>query len=74
MPEALLTVLIPVYNAMPFLRPALGSIQGQTYKNLEILVIDDGSTDGSTEFLTVAAAADHRINLVSRENRASSTH
>ena len=41
----LVTVLIPVRDAMPFLKPAFLGIQHQTHKNLEIFIIDDGSTD-----------------------------
>ena len=45
--EALVSVIIPVYNVAPYLREALDSVIGQTYKKLQILIIDDGSTDGS---------------------------
>ena len=45
--EPLVSVIIPVYNVLPYLREALDSIINQTYKNLEILIVDDGSTDGS---------------------------
>lgn len=43
----LISVIVPVYNVEPYLRKCLDSIVGQTYDNLEILIIDDGSTDGS---------------------------
>lgn len=59
----LVTVLLPCYNAEGFLRPALDSVLGQTYKNLELLVIDDGSTDSTAEILAEYAAQDSRIRL-----------
>lgn len=46
-----LTVIMPVHNAMPFLREAVKSITSQTYQDLRLLIVDDGSTDGSTRFL-----------------------
>jgi glycosyltransferase involved in cell wall biosynthesis len=45
------SVLLPVYNAAPYLREAIDSILNQTYKDFELLAINDGSTDGSREIL-----------------------
>ena len=42
----LITVIIPVYNVRPYLVEALDSVVNQSYHNLEIIIIDDGSTDG----------------------------
>ena len=42
-------MVIPVYNVAPYLREALDSVVNQTYKNLQVLIVDDGSTDGSGE-------------------------
>jgi glycosyltransferase involved in cell wall biosynthesis len=47
----LVTVVIPVYNAMPYLKDALGSILAQTLQDVSVLVLDDASTDGSSEYL-----------------------
>jgi GT2 family glycosyltransferase len=61
------TVLIPAYNAMPHLRPALESILHQTFRELEILVIDDGSTDGTAAYL--ASIADPRLRVLQQANQ-----
>src|SRR4051812_18975953 len=59
---------MPVYNALPHLREAVEGILAQTFGDFEFVVIDDGSTDGSTQVLRAYAAADPRIVLVSRPN------
>lgn len=60
---------MPVYNAGPHLETALASIVGQSYANLDIVVIDDGSTDGSSEILRRFAASDGRIRLFEQSNQ-----
>src|ERR1700737_1597805 len=62
-----LTIALPVYNAMPYLPAAVESILGQTYSDFEFLIIDDGSSDGSAEYLR--SLRDPRIKLSVRENR-----
>lgn len=57
------TVLIPVHNGLPYLEEALRSIMTQTLRNIEILVIDDASTDGSPDVLARLAAEDPRIRV-----------
>lgn len=59
--RTLLTVGIPVHNAMPFLKAAIESILGQTYQDFQLLVIVDGSTDGSLEYLQTIRDARLRI-------------
>ena len=61
------TVLLPVYNGMPYLRPALESILNQTYRNLEVLVIDDGSTDGTAAYLAIIT--DVRLRVLRQANQ-----
>ncbi|RUY08051.1 glycosyltransferase, partial [Mesorhizobium sp. M7A.F.Ca.CA.004.04.1.1] len=65
----LVSVLLPVYNAGPYLAAALGSVLRQDHSRLEIIAIDDGSTDNSLEILERCQKADSRISIVSRENR-----
>jgi glycosyltransferase involved in cell wall biosynthesis len=59
--EALVSIIIPVYNCRQYLEKCLSSVIGQTYKNIEILIIDDGSTDGSNEIIKQNAHNDQRI-------------
>lgn len=63
------SVHMPVHNTMRYLDEAVGSIRAQTFENWELIVIDDGSTDGSLTVLERPAAADSRVRLISRENR-----
>ncbi|WP_026187017.1 glycosyltransferase family 2 protein [Ensifer sp. BR816] len=69
MPTPLVSVLLPVYNGEPYLAAALESILRQDYEHLEIIAIDDGSTDRSLEILERHRAMDRRISIRSRENR-----
>lgn len=66
--ERLVSVIIPVYNAEKYLREALDSIVGQTYINLEIICVDDGSTDSSPQILEEYKAKDKRIVVYRKEN------
>jgi glycosyltransferase involved in cell wall biosynthesis len=63
------SVLLPVYNGGPFLRGAIASILAQTMADLELLIVDDGSTDASPETISQLAAADRRIRFWSRPNK-----
>lgn len=65
--KSLVTVLMPCYNALPFLKEALDSIINQTYQNLEILCINDGSTDKTGEVLESYAKKDARIKVITNE-------
>jgi glycosyltransferase involved in cell wall biosynthesis len=58
-----------VYNAGPYLRPALDSILAQTFRDFEFIIIDDGSSDGSPQLLREYAARDTRIRLTVRSNQ-----
>ena len=62
-------VIIPVYNAEKHLKRCLDSVISQTYKNLEILIVDDGSVDGSSAICSEYAAVDERISVIRQENQ-----
>ncbi|HVA49349.1 MAG TPA: glycosyltransferase [Pirellulales bacterium] len=62
------SVLMPVYNAERYVAQAVESILGQTFRDFELVIVDDGSTDRSREMLHYFAAGDPRIRLVSRAN------
>ena len=66
--EPLISVIIPVYNPGEHLKKCLDSITGQTYRELEIILIDDGSTDGSDKLCDEYAAKDERIICVHQPN------
>ena len=68
MMQELITVIVPVYNTEKYLERCLDSIVGQTYRDLEILLIDDGSTDSSGEICRQYAEADDRITVLVKEN------
>ena len=55
------SVIIPVYNVEAYLRKCLDSVVNQTLKDIEIICVDDGSTDGSAAILEEYAAKDVRI-------------
>ena len=55
------SVLMPVRNARPFLAEALASVLGQELRELELIAVDDGSTDGSSDDLREVARADSRV-------------
>ena len=63
-----ITVIVPVYNVENYLNKCLDSLINQTYKNLEIIVINDGSTDNSGEICQEYAQKDNRITYVEQEN------
>ena len=63
-----LSVVVPVFNAAPFLRECLDSLRAQTFADWEALCIDDGSTDASAEILREYAARDPRFVVISKAN------
>jgi glycosyltransferase involved in cell wall biosynthesis len=60
---------MPVFNSAAYVEEALASVQAQEFDDFELVVIDDGSTDGSTDILKAFAAREPRMRLISRTNR-----
>ena len=69
----LITVIIPVYNIKKYLPRCVHSVMAQTYKNLEIILVDDGSTDGTGELCDKLGSEDSRIRVLHKENGGSSS-
>lgn len=63
-----ISIIIPAYNVKNFIERTLESICNQTYKNIEIIVVNDGSTDGTYSLLNKIATRDHRIKVIHKEN------
>ena len=61
-------VIIPVYNVEKYLRQCLDSIVNQTLRDIEIICVDDGSTDGSSAILAEYASKDPRVKVLTREH------
>ena len=66
--EGLISIIIPVYNVERYLKRCLDSLINQTYKNIEILLIDDSSTDGSASICKEYTKIDNRIHYYLKEN------
>ena len=68
MDENKISVIVPVYNIENYIEKTVESIRNQTYKNLEIILVDDGSSDNSGRILDEIAAKDSRIKVIHQEN------
>ena len=66
--DDIVSIVIPAYNAAATITETLQSVRGQTHRNLDIIVVDDGSTDATARVAAELAAADDRIRIVSKEN------
>ena len=64
----MVSILVPVYNSAPFLKQCVDSLTGQTYSDLQIVFINDGSTDDSLSIMQELARADRRIEIYSQPN------
>lgn len=68
MPHIKVSITVPVYNVEKYLRCCLDSLVGQTLKDIEIILVDDGSIDRSSQICDEYAAKDHRIRVIHKEN------
>lgn len=69
----LVSVIIPVYNTHEYLSECLNSVVNQTLKDIEIILVDDGSTDGSLELLEKYQIKDPRVILITQQNKGASS-
>ena len=63
-----ISIIVPIYNAEKYLEKSIHSIQNQTYRDLQIILVDDGSTDASFSICRRYAALDNRIEIIHQEN------
>lgn len=63
-----ISIIIPIYNIAPYLDKCINSVCNQTYHNLQIILVDDGSTDGSVEICDRYARMDSRIEVIHKQN------
>ena len=66
--KELISVIVPVYNVRSYLEKCFESIAGQNYRNLEIILVDDGSTDGSGDLCEELARRDSRVRVIHKKN------
>ena len=64
----MVSIIVPVYNVERYLRQCLDSLVNQTYQNIEIICVDDGSTDASSEILTEYALKNSKVRVICQEN------
>ena len=66
--QALVSVIVPSYNASRYISETLESVLSQTYRNFEVIVVDDGSKDNTPDIVADYARRDSRIRLVNQPN------
>lgn len=64
----LLTIIIPIFNGAPYIKRCVESIMAQSFNHFELILVDDGSTDGSGEICDVLALKDSRIKVIHKPN------
>ncbi len=67
--QNLVSIVLPVYNGDDYVEASIKSVLSQTYKNFELIIVDDGSTDRTPEIVDSCAEKDHRIRVIHQENR-----
>lgn len=71
--DTLVSIIVPVYNASKYLNVCIDSILKQTYKNIELILVDDGSTDDSASILKYRGNNDYRIKVIFQDNKGAPT-
>lgn len=71
--KPLISIIIPVFNTLPYLRKCVESILNQTYCNIEVILVDDGSTDACGDLCDKLAGEDTRIRVIHKKNGGSSS-
>lgn len=66
--DNMISVIVPVYNSQDYLDACIDSISKQTYRNIEIIIVDDGSTDNSRDLCDAYATNDSRIHVIHKQN------
>ncbi len=65
----MISIIVPVYKVEPYLQQCVDSILGQTYRDIEVLLIDDGSPDRCGEICDAYGRKDHRVRVFHTENK-----
>lgn len=68
MVKPLISVIIPTYNTLNYIEKAINSVLNQTYDNIELIIVNDGSTDGTKEFLDDISLKYPRVNVIHQKN------
>lgn len=64
-----ISIIIPVYNVKEYLAQCIDSVLNQSYENIEVLIVDDGSTDGSSQLCDMYGERDSRVKVLRQENK-----
>ena len=67
--DKLISIIVPIYNVVEYLEECLDSIQCQTYSNIEVILVNDGSTDTSKEICEKYCKQDTRFYLINQDNK-----
>ena len=68
MEDKCVSIILPVYNAVNYIEKTITSVLNQTYKNFELIIVDDGATDGTSEICRNYAQKDYRISYYKQNN------
>ncbi|MBR4891541.1 MAG: glycosyltransferase family 2 protein, partial [Clostridia bacterium] len=68
MPQPKVSIIVPVYNAQEYIKRCVNSLKNQTLEDIEIILVDDNSTDASLEICNKMAMEDMRIKVIHKDN------